>query len=263
MHFQLSNSSLKHKVSLLIAGITLAVSLAVGGIGELILHRASSTPAKQPSGIASLERMIGQGDAVMSSVTGADGIVVGVVVMRSDAGPAVLPAAFDGRGLAINAADQVAVAAPADEPQGAPRVLLLVAGLVVFAAAAVVGTQIAGGMFEPLGQLEKEVELLAKGDTGITISAQERSDEVGRIARAMARIQQSLVEFERLKAELAARGSALVPEKVDVVSNLTNVLGDLFRAVGNAFRLLWAECKVVGRQWNQWWHDGLGVPRRA
>jgi HAMP domain-containing protein len=261
MLFELSNLSLRHKVSLLVLGITLVVSLAVGSVGDMILQSVSSAQSKHSDSVASLDRMVSQGGAVLSPVTGVDGSVVGMLVMRKDAGAAVLPASFDGQGVVIKTADSVVTPESSDYTLGAAHVLLLLAGILVFAVATLVGTRIARGILEPLGQLEKEVDQLANGDTSIRISALARSDEVGRIARSIARIQESLVELARLKT------GHFMSEHIDLVNNLKNVWDDLKFAVRNAVELLSADSNMVRQQlrtgWKNWVHNSLGVPNRA
>jgi methyl-accepting chemotaxis protein len=260
MLFELSNRSLRHKISLLVLGITLVVSLSIGGIGDMILQSVSSGQSKHSSSVANLDRMVNQGGAVLSPVTGIDGTVVGMLVMRKDAGAAVMPASFDGQAVVINAADSV-VAPEANYSLGAAHVLLLLAGIVVFAVVALVGTRIARGILEPLGQLEKEVDLLAKGDTSVHISALGRTDEIGRIARSLSRIQESLVELARLKTQ------HFMGEHVDLVNNLKSFWGGLKQAVRNARELLSSDGEMVGHHmrtsWKNWVHNSLGIPDRA
>jgi methyl-accepting chemotaxis protein len=259
MLFDLSNRSLRHKISLLVLGITLVVSISIGGIGDLILQSFSSGQSKHSSSVANLDRLVNQGGAVLSPVTGIDGTVVGMLVMRKDAGPAVMPASFDGQAVVIQAADSVVTSEP-DYSLGAAHVLLLLAGIVVFAVVALVGTRIARGILEPLGQLEKEVDLLARGDTSVHISALSRSDEIGRIARSVARIQESLVELARLKTQ------RFLTEHVDLVKNLKSMWSGFKNVVHNARELLTSDGQMVGEHirtsWRSWL-QGLGIPQRT
>ncbi|HEX7588314.1 MAG TPA: HAMP domain-containing protein, partial [Anaerolineae bacterium] len=73
MLFNLSDRNLGHKVSLLVLGITLVVSLTISGVGELILRGVSADSSKRSDRIASLDRMVSQGNADLSPVTGIDG----------------------------------------------------------------------------------------------------------------------------------------------------------------------------------------------
>jgi methyl-accepting chemotaxis protein len=203
--------------------------------------------------------MVSQGNAVLSPVTGIDGTVVGMLVMRAGAGAAVLPASFDGQGVQIN--DQASVVTP--EPEyalGAAHLLLLIAGIVVFAVVALVGTRIARGLLEPLGQLEKEVDLLASGDTHVRFSALSRTDEIGRIARSIAKIQESLAELARLKA------GRFASEHGDLIKNLKSVWRELKFAARNAFELLSSDGRLVSQQlktgWSNWMQN-LGIPNRT
>jgi methyl-accepting chemotaxis protein len=261
MQFDLSNRNLAQKISILVLGITLFVSLAIGGVGELILQSVGAKQAKQVGSLASLDRLVDQGGAVLSPVMGSDGRVVGMIVMRKDAGPAMLPASYDGQGLVVNAAETTVVNADPEYAGGAAHALLLLAGIAVFAVVALVGTRIARGLLEPLGQLEKEVDLLARGNTNVRISALSRTDEIGRIARSMARIQESLVELARIKTQkLSSQG-------VGLVNNLKELWSDLKNAVRNAKVLLSSDGQMIGDQfrsgWKNWLHGSLGIPNRA
>ena len=71
----------------------------------------------------------------------------------------------------------------------------------MFAIVGFVGTRITRGLLEPLGQLEKDIDQLAKGNTQVRLHALSRTDEIGRIARSMAKIQESLVELARIKTQ--------------------------------------------------------------
>jgi methyl-accepting chemotaxis protein len=261
MHLDLSNRSLAQKISILVMGITLFVSMAISGVGEMILQNVASKQAKQVGSLASLDRLVDQGGAVLSPVMGGDGKVVGMLVMRKDAGPAVLPASYDGQGLVVKAAETTVVSADPDYALGAAHVLLLLAGIAVFVVVGFVGTRIARGLLEPLGQLEKEVDLLARGNTNVRISALSRTDEIGRIARSMARIQESLIELARIKTQ------KIVGSQSDLINNLKELWSDLRGAFRNAKDLLSSDGRMVGAHmrtsWKNWIHGGLGIPNRA
>lgn len=42
MQFDLSNRNLAQKISILVLGITFFVALAIGGVGEMILHKVGT-----------------------------------------------------------------------------------------------------------------------------------------------------------------------------------------------------------------------------
>ena len=83
MNFDLSNRNLAQKISILVLGITLFVTVTIGGIGQLALQKVSDQQGKNQS-VASLGRLVDQGGAVLSPVTGSDGRVVGMLVMSKD-----------------------------------------------------------------------------------------------------------------------------------------------------------------------------------
>lgn len=260
MQFDLANRNLAQKISILVLGITLFASLAIGGVGEIVLHKVTDSQAKHAASVASLDRLVGQGGATLSPVRAADGSIVGMLVMQQDAGPVVMPASFEGQGLVVQASETVATAAP-DYGVGAARTMLLIAGVAVFAVVGLVGTRISRGLLEPLGELEKDVARLADGDTSVRIHALSRSDEIGRIARSIAKIQQSLIELSKLKAHRVLSGTN------GVIENLKEMWGDLKSAVRNAREMLFTDGQTVSetlsRSWSNWVHNGLGVPKRA
>jgi len=260
MQFDLSNRNLAQKISILVLGITLFVSLAIGGVGEMVLQSVGAHQAKHASSVASLDRLIGQGGAMLSPVRAADGRIVGMLVMQQDAGAAVIPAAFDGQGLVVKAAETV-VAPDADYAMGAAHVMLLLAGIAVFAVVALVGTRISRGLLAPLGELEKDIDRLAQGDTSVRIHDTNRTDEIGRIARSIAKIQESLVELARLKTQKVVTGGT------NLINNLKELWGDLKGAVRNAREMIASDSQTIGQNltqsWRNWLHTGLGIPSRA
>lgn len=62
MQFDLSNRNLAQKISILVLGITLFASVAIGGVGEMVLHKVTDSHAKQAASVASLDRLVGQGE---------------------------------------------------------------------------------------------------------------------------------------------------------------------------------------------------------
>ena len=245
MKLDLANRSLAQKMSILVFGITLVVSVTIAGISGLILNNIGGK-AKTAGSLASIDRLVEQGGAALSPVTASDGRVVGMLVMRQDAGPALIPASFEGQGLVVKTAETVAVPADPGYAMGAAQVLLLIAGILVFAIVAYVGTMIARGLLAPLGQLEKEVDLLSRGKTDVQISALGRTDEIGRIARSMARIQQSLIELARIKSQRIAS------QQASLVSNLKQVWLDIREAFRNAFHILGSDAKMIGQHLRSW-----------
>ncbi|NEW88437.1 MULTISPECIES: HAMP domain-containing protein [Rhodopseudomonas] len=260
MQFDLSNRNLAQKISILVLGITLFASVAIGGVGEMVLHKVTDSHAKQSARVASLDRLVGQGGATLSPVRAADGSIVGMLVMQQDSGPVVMPASFEGQGLVVQASETVVTSTP-DYGVGAARTMLLLAGIAVFAVVGLVGTRISRGLLAPLGELEKDVERLASGDTSVRIHALSRSDEIGRIARSIAKIQQSLIELAKLKSHRVLDGTN------GILANLKEMWMDLKGAVSNAREMLFTDGRTVSetlsRSWSNWLHNGLGVPKRA
>jgi methyl-accepting chemotaxis protein len=257
MNFDLSNHNLAQKISILVLGITLFVTVTIGGIGQIALQKVSDQQAKNQS-VASLGRLVDQGGAVLSPVTGSDGRVVGMLVMSKDAGPAVMPASFDGS-MVIQTAESIVVADTQTGPNA--NALLIFAGLAVFAIVGFVGTRITRGLLEPLGQLEKDIDQLAKGNTQVRLHALSRTDEIGRIARSMAKIQESLVELARIKTQ------RFVSSHPGLVSSLKDMWDGVKSAARNARELLSSDGSMVGeyiqKSWSNWIHNGLGIPKRA
>lgn len=257
MNFDLSNRNLAQKISILVLGITLFVTVAIGGAGQMALQKVSAQNANNAS-VASLGRLVDQGGAVLSPVTNSDGRVVGMLVMSKDAGPAVMPASFDGS-MAIQTSDSVVVSNTPAGPNA--KTLLVLAGLAVFAVVGFVGTRISRGLLEPLGQLEKDIGELASGNTQVRLHALNRTDEIGRIARSMAKIQESLVELARMKTQ---RFTAAAPT---LMNSLKDFWEGLKSAARNARELLSADGNMVGqymqKSWSNWIHNGLGIPKRA
>ena len=135
------------------------------------------------------------------------------------------------------------------------------AGLAVFAIVGFVGTRISRGLLEPLGQLEKDIDQLAQGNTKVRLHALSRTDEIGRIARSMAEIQESLVELARIKTQ------RFVSSHPGLVSSLKDMWDGVKSAARNARELLSSDGSMVGKHisksWSNWIHNGLGIPKRA
>jgi len=260
MQFDLSNRSLAQKISILVLGITFVVALAIGSVSQVVLNKVSTEQAKQHASVASLDRLIGHGGATLSPVRAADGSIVGMLVMQQESGPVVMPASYEGQGLVVQAAETV-TAPTANYALSAANTMLLLAGIVVFAVVGLIGTRISRGLLAPLGELEKDVEKLASGETNIRIHALSRSDEIGRIARSIAKIQESLIELAKLKTQRVVGGAN------SVLENLKEMWGDLRSAARNAREMLFTDGKTISetlsRSWSEWVHNGLGVPKRA
>jgi hypothetical protein len=193
--------SLVQKVSMLVMGIALFVSIVIGGVGDLLLRRLATNlvEARLPSGVASVARIVDRGEAAVTAIMGADGSVVGAVIMRKNTGAAIIPALLVDQSLPQNVA-ATAVTLEEGSGLGAMRWVLFIVCILVFAAVTLVGMKIARDLIEPLIRLTKELDLLAKGDTTVKFSALERTDEIGQIARSAATVQESLGELARFKA---------------------------------------------------------------
>jgi HAMP domain-containing protein len=135
----------------------------------------------------------------------------------------------------------------------------------VFGAVAFCGLQMTRVFFKPLGELEKEVDRLAKGDLDVKFSALNRSDEIGHIARSMATIQESLVELARLKAQRDAmllRKSAIVTVVRDLwdavraeLRNVKDLLASEGRMIAGCFRretTKGASSRSIESAWQSW-----------
>ncbi|EJW12683.1 histidine kinase, HAMP region domain protein [Rhodovulum sp. PH10] len=231
----LSNGGLGQKLSMLVMGVALVVAVAIGGVGDVMLRRlASDLDRAQPQRLAALERLVNQGGATVTPVIGGDGRVVGMVVMQKDAGPAVIPASLVPQGSVQRAAVEVAPLAETGDTIASMRKNLLFASLLVLVVVGALGMQLAGGFVEPLGRLARAADRLASGETDVAITARERTDEIGRLARATATLQERMVELERLKAERAtAPASTLGP----VVGTYAEMLASVGAALGRATEL--------------------------
>src|ERR1700674_1858555 len=182
MLFDFASRGLVQKGSILVLGIALFVSIAIGGVGDLLLQRLATNlvQAKLPSGVASLAQIVDRGDAALTPIMGTNGSVIGVVLMRKNTGAGFIPVSVVDPSSARNAAATVVTLDELSD-LGAARKLLLVVCVLVFAAVALVGTKIARGFLDPLVQLTKEIDRLAKGDSIVKLSALDRIDEIGQI----------------------------------------------------------------------------------
>jgi methyl-accepting chemotaxis protein len=245
MPFDLANCSLVQKMSMLVLGVALLVSIAIGGFGDLMLRRLASNlvSARLPSSVAALDRILDGAEATVSPVMGIGGQVVGVIVMRKDAGPAAIPASLSGQ-ISIQTATGAIEGLNEGSTLQSVRGMLLVVGVIVFGAVAFIGMQIARGFLQPLDQLEKEVERVAKGDATVKLSALGRTDEIGQIARSVATVQESLAELARLKAE----HSSAVAQKSSAVATVCLNLWDGIRTeFRNAKVLLASEGRMIAK----------------
>jgi methyl-accepting chemotaxis protein len=258
MPFDLANRSLVQKMSMLVLAITLFVSIVVGGFGDLMLRRLASdlAEAKLSSSVTSLDRIVDRGGAALSPVMAPDGRVDGEPVMHKNPGPAVVTASLVEKGAVQDAAETIETL---DEwaALGTMRKMLLMADILVFAAVAFIGVKIARGFLEPLGDLEKEVDRLSKGDTNVQLSAMSRSDEIGHIARSVATIRESLMELAQLKAQ---RGSVFSQQSATVVT----VVRDLWKGIRTEFwnvkELLAAEGRLLAEQFDRRAANRLSSP---
>jgi methyl-accepting chemotaxis protein len=246
MPFDLANCSLVQKMSMLVLGVALLVSIAIGGFGDLMLRRLASdlVQARLPSSVAALDRILDGAEATVSAVMGTGGQVVGVIVMRKDAGPAVIPASLSGQ-VSIQTATGAIEALNEGSTLQSVRGMLLVVGVIVFGAVAFIGMQIARGFLQPLDQLEKEVERVAKGDATVKLSALGRTDEIGQIARSVATVQESLAELARLKAE---HGSAVGQKSSAVATVCRNLWAGIRTEFRNAKVLLASQGRMIAKR---------------
>lgn len=81
--------------------------------------------------------------------------------------------------------------------------LLMAIGAAVTLAAGVVGYLVAGGISRPLIELAASAARLQQGETDVVFSGQQRRDEIGTVATAIAQFRDGVVE--RIKLEEAAR----------------------------------------------------------
>jgi methyl-accepting chemotaxis protein len=191
---------------------------------------------------SALDRILDGAEATVSPVMGTGGQVVGVIVMRKDAGPAVIPASLSGH-VSIQTATGAIEAL--NEESTSVRGMLLVVGVIVFGAVAFIGMQIARGFLQPLDQLEKEVERVAKGDATVKLSALGRTDEIGQIARSVATVQESLAELARLKAE---HGSAVAQKSSAVATVCRNLWAGIRTEFRNAKVLLASQGRMIAKR---------------
>jgi len=217
--------------------------------GDLMLRRLASdlVQAKLPSSVAALDRILDGAEATVSPVMGTGGQVVGVIVMRKDAGPAVIPASLSGQ-VSIQTATGAIEALNEGSTLESVRGMLLVVGVIVFGAVAFIGMQIARGFLQPLDQLEKEVERVAKGDATVKLSALGRTDEIGQIARSVATVQESLAELARLKAE---HGSAVAQKSSAVATVCRNLWAGIRTELRNAKVLLASEGRMIAKSFER------------
>jgi hypothetical protein len=68
MPFDLANCSLVQKMSMLVLGVALLVSIAIGGFGDLMLRPLASdlVQARLPGSVAALDRILDGAEATVS-----------------------------------------------------------------------------------------------------------------------------------------------------------------------------------------------------
>jgi HAMP domain-containing protein len=198
MLFHLANCSLVQKMALLVAGTTLFVSLAIAAISDLMLRHlaADLVQSKLSDRVIAYDRRtgVGVGQAprrTQSPLVLADAEAVSQVA--SQAGAGIGERTTGPRETSEDGAEL-----------GSLRKTLLLLSLLVFAAGASIGIYVACSVLEPLRELEGDADRLAKGDTSIKLRGLHRSDEIGHIARSLAGVQQSLIEWSLLKAQRAS-----------------------------------------------------------
>jgi HAMP domain-containing protein len=75
------------------------------------------------------------------------------------------------------------------------RRALLLLSLLVFAVTVSIGIYVALAVLEPLKELEKDADRLAKGDPSVRFRGLQRSHEIGQIARSLAEMQETLIQW--------------------------------------------------------------------
>jgi signal transduction histidine kinase len=79
--------------------------------------------------------------------------------------------------------------------------------------AGIVVVRLSRGITTPLAQLEEVVQRLTRRDYSVTIDGQERTDEIGDIARAMEIFKSTGHQYEALQAELRQKEAAAAAER--------------------------------------------------
>ncbi|MGC2856112.1 methyl-accepting chemotaxis protein [Novispirillum sp. DQ9] len=143
-------------------------------------------------------------------------------ILRQKADTAAVRAALDGRDGTQMATDYrgtpvlssyqriefqgvpFAVVAEIDEaevlaPVRATRTILAIAGLVILAVVAAGGFLFARSITRPLARMTVAMNTLAAGDLGVDIPAQDHTDELGDMAKAMEIFKENALEVERMK----------------------------------------------------------------
>jgi diguanylate cyclase (GGDEF)-like protein len=95
--------------------------------------------------------------------------------------------------------DQDEILAPVREL----TVFLSISGLAVSAAIAVLGYLLASDLSRPIVTMTNVMNRLAKNDLGVNISVDDRTDEIGQMARALSDFKDFAIEGERIKQELS------------------------------------------------------------
>jgi HAMP domain-containing protein len=198
MLFDLANCSLIQKMALLVVGTTLFVSLAIGAISDLMLRHlaADLVQSKLSDRVVAYDLRTGTGVGQAPRKTESP-----LVLADAEAVSQVQSQAGAGIG------DRTAGPGETSEDWaelGSMRRTLLLLSLLVFAAVTSIGIYVACSVLEPLRELERDADRLAKGDTSIKLRGLHRSDEIGHIAQSLAGVQQSLIEWSLLKAQRAS-----------------------------------------------------------
>jgi methyl-accepting chemotaxis protein len=100
--------------------------------------------------------------------------------------------------------------------------LVLVLGVVAF--------WLARSIVRPIGALVSDADRLAAGDTSVEFKTAERHDEVGTVARAVAKFRNTVIEVERMSAEKAEQEQRAA---VDRKAGMHKLAQEFEAAVGN------------------------------
>lgn len=136
--------------------------------------------------------------------------------------------------------DQQEILAPVREL----TVFLSISGAAISVAIAVLGYLLASDLSRPIVTMTNVLKRLAKNDLGVNISVDDRTDEIGQMARALSDFKKVAIEGERVKKELnhMAQHDPLtgLPNRGFAVSYLEDVIRKN-KTIGQSFAVMLAD----------------------
>jgi methyl-accepting chemotaxis protein len=118
-------------------------------------------------------------------------------------------------------------------PVTAMRNTILLQLLVIMGVLAAVGMALGRSISQPLSAMVQAMQRLAKGDTNITIPAQERGDEIGEMSKTLQVFKTNAIEKEAMRQKLMGLAKHLENSVKGSFSVMTQNLGELNQATSS------------------------------